>query len=123
MKKVYAIGTMLIDLSEKSVNRIKASRLWTLYHDFDEAEKVVMENAGDIFEYYYNVALIEEIGVIDKNDPPQPGEEHLWGPPRQWWYRAEYNSSGEDGDRGREPYVNKMDVPENLKNVCYFWVG
>jgi hypothetical protein len=122
MKKVYAIGTMLIDLSEKSANRIKASRLWTLYHDFDEAEKVVMENSGDIFEYYYNVALIEEICVIDKKDPPQPGEEHLWGPPRQWWYHAEYTTE-ENGEQSREPTVSKMGVPENLKNVCYFWVG
>ncbi|CAM6006392.1 unnamed protein product [Sphagnum balticum] len=97
MKKVYAIGTMLIDLSEKSNKRINSKRLWFLYHDFDQAEKVVLENVGDIFEYYYNVALIEEIGVIDENDPPQPGQEHLWGRPRSWWYRAEYNSTGEDG--------------------------
>jgi hypothetical protein len=122
MKKVYAIGTMLIDLSEKSANRIKSRRLWTLYQDFDEAEKVVLENAGDIFEYYYNVALIEEIGIIDKNDPPQPGQEHLWGPPRQWWYRAEYTTSA-DGEQSRNPVITKMEVPENFKNVCYFWVG
>jgi hypothetical protein len=122
MKKVYAIGTMLIDLSEKSKNRIKSQRLWTLYHDFDEAEKVVLENGGDIFEYYYNVALIEEIGIIDKNDPPQPGQEHLWGPPRQWWYRAEY-STDENSRQSRDPAVSRMEIPENLKNVCYFWVG
>lgn len=122
MKKVYAIGTMLLDLSEKSSNKIKSSRLWTLYHDFDEAEKVVLENHGDIFEYYYNAALIEEIGVIDKNDPPQPGQEHLWGPPRQWWYHAEY-IIGIDGGQSRDPVITRMEIPENLKNVCYFWVG
>jgi hypothetical protein len=116
MNKVYALGVMQIDLSDSPNNQtIKHSRLWALCDSFEYAEKCILENRGDIFEYYYNVALIEEIGLVSENADQK---QLLYSPPKQWWYRADYGNNIE-----RNPIVRSMDAPSAMHGICNFWVG
>lgn len=65
-----------------------------MYARFEQAERTILENRGDFFEYYYNYALIEETYVIDSQDPPKEGE-HIF-PPREWWFFADYSINEPD---------------------------
>lgn len=111
MIKVYASGVMYIDHANPWSNR--SSRLWTLYAKFEDAERSIMENGGDLFENYYNYALIEEHFLIDPSASPSG----FYGIP-QWWYHADYSH----GDK-YHPHITKIEAPEWAKNVCNFWVG
>jgi hypothetical protein len=114
--KVYAVGVIHADLSENPRRFIKDSRLWYLFADFQSAEKCVLENQSDIFEYYYNLALIEEIGVIPSQKSKDKG---TWGYiPPQWWYRIVYND-----DPDGAPTIEKIPTPKCMENVACFWVG
>lgn len=104
--KVYAVGVLLIDFNLR--NPIKSTRLWSICKRFSDAEKTVLTSHGDIFEFYYNYALIEEISVF-----PSRGE---WELPKQWWYYADYNSAD-------KLIVSKIDVPKPFENTFCWWVG
>lgn len=114
MSVVYALGALKINFN--SLKNVQSHRLWALYSDFDIAEKAVLENRGDLFEDYYNYALIEEVCVLPKKD------EWFDFPPKQWWYKVEYNINAES-DTESKPSVFKIDVPKEFENVCYWWVG
>lgn len=122
MNKVYAVGVLQIDLSENARRIIKEDRLWHLFAKFEDAEEAVLKNSGDIFEYYYNFALIEETYVIDPTDPPKPGE--FGGFPKEWWYHADYTVNPPDEKTGwREPFIQAVEKPKCLDKTVYFWVG
>jgi len=103
--KIYAMGVMLLDFELRYV--VRSTRLWALYKRFNDAEKTILTNSGDIFEFYYNYALIEEVSVI-----PSRGKFEF---PKQWWYYADYSS----GDL----IISKVDVPKPLENTFCWWVG
>jgi hypothetical protein len=122
MKRVYAVGVFQLDTSPDARRTIKDQRLWHLFAKLEEAEKCVLENRGDLFEYYYNYALIEEIYVIDSEDKPEPGE--FGGFPKEWWFVADYTQNPADPKTGwREPVIFACDKPACLEKTVYFWVG
>ena len=88
-----------------------STRVWYLCSDFETAEKIVLNNESDIFEYYYDYdyAIIEEIEVVVK------GKACINKEPKQWWYKAEYK----DGNVS----VEKCLVPDRYKNVCNWSIG
>jgi hypothetical protein len=106
MSKVYAVGVIYADLSDNTINTIKDQRLWYIFADFASAEKCVLENQSDIFESSYNIALIEEVSLIDPSNP-----NNKWEVPKQWWYKATYDIN---------PIIEPT-LPLNV-GVC-FWVG
>jgi len=103
--KVYAMGVLQIDFNLR--NPIRSTRLWSLYKRVNDAENTVLTNSGDIFEFYYNYALIEEVSVI-----PSRGKFTL---PEQWWYHADYSED--------KVIISKVDVPKPFKNTFCWWVG
>jgi hypothetical protein len=112
MNKVYAVGVMT--LKDDVCNAIKSQRLWHFFAHFEDAEKCVLENQTNIFEYTYNLALIEEHFVYDPNDS-EPG--NIVAP--QWWYQAIYPNNGIDV----VPQIKKIEQPECFKQLCNFWAG
>ena len=112
--KVYAVGTLQIREVNKEDYSIKSDHLCALYARFEDAEKAVLENRGDIFENYYNYALIEETWVIDHSVPNE--EAKNWFPPKEWWYKASWDDEG-------EITIEKTTKPESLDRVVFFWTG
>ncbi len=86
-----------------------STRVWYLCSDFETAEKIVLNNESDIFEYYYDYAIIEEIEVVVKGKACTNKE------PKQWWYKAEYK----DGN----VTVEKCLVLDRHKNICNWSIG
>lgn len=119
MKKVYALGVMQLDTSENPRRLFKDRRLWHLFANLEEAQECVLNNRGDLFEYYYNYALIEEVYVIDKNDPLKEGDWSQDGFPREWWYHADFNKMDEE----KNPTITEVGKPECFDKTVYFWVG
>lgn len=73
-----------------------------------------MENHSNIFEYTYNIALIEEHDVYNPSDPfTEP-----YDMPKQWWYKAEYKKRVDDG-----PIISKIDQTECFRQMCNFWAA
>lgn len=116
--KVYAVGVIQADMSENPRIFINNQRLWYLYSKFEDAEKCVLENHSDIFEYYYNYAVIEEVYIHDYTNPPKEGEATYI--PKQFWYFADFNAK-KDGDT--LPLISKVDIPKCMENTCCLWVG
>jgi len=114
MNKVYAVGVMRIDLTE-TYPLGKSQRLWHFFAHFEDAEKCVLENWGDMFENYYNVALIEEHFVYD---PQDIADSLVVG--KQWWYQATYEEYERDADR---IYISKIEPPASLQGIINFWAG
>jgi len=112
MKKVYALGVILADLSDNPRSFMKDHRLWYIFGNFADAEKCVLENQSDIFEGYYNLALIEEISVINPLD-----QSEMWGVPPQWWYLADSSI-----DR-YSPVISRIEPPKAAEHLACFWVG
>jgi 3-methyladenine DNA glycosylase AlkD len=117
MNKVYALGVMIIDLAANKIKLPRQERLWNLFADFETAEKYVLENTGDFFEYYYNIALIEEVNVIDLKAPPI--ENYDWHAQREWWYQADHSQL----DDNKNPKISKIEKPDCIKHVVNFWCG
>lgn len=111
--KIYALGTLKIQEVSKDDYSIKGDHLCTLYAKFEDAEKAILENKGDIFENYYNYALIEETWVIDHSVPTDTKD---WFPPKEWWYKATWDDEG-------EIKIEKCEKPESLDRIVYFWTG
>ena len=112
--KVYALGVLKIQEINKEDYSIKSDHLCSLYARFEDAEKAVLESKGDMFENYYNYALIEETWVIDHSVPFDKNEN--WFPPKEFWYKATF-------DEENEIHVEKCDKPDSLDRVVYFWTG
>jgi len=76
------------------------------FHSFEEAEEFVMTNIGDIFEYYYNYAVIESV---------KSGHARC---EKLAWYTPHY---AEDGTG--LTHVEKIEEPEVFKNLVNFGMG
>ncbi len=123
--KVYALGVMQIEYKhwdkpeEVADFRIKTDRLWSLYSNFEDAEEAVLNNYGDLFEYSYNMALIEEIHVIDKNTHHLQYE----GGEQRWWYWAQFTPDPLAPFGMTGPIVSKIECPQFFERTVNFWVG
>jgi len=109
MTKVYAVGVIKADLSDNAHSFIKESRLWSLFSSFVNAENSILRNEGDIFEYYYNLALIEEVMLADDS------KLNPYCISNQWWYHASYVEN--------ELVIVPIKKPKSVENVTCFWVG
>jgi hypothetical protein len=122
--KVYALGVMQIEYDHRSKEGeqpsffSKDSRLWSLYATFEEAEEAMMNNSGDLFEFSYNLGLIEEVYVVGTKDdsPSRICEE-------RWWYLAEYTPDPTAPFGKTGPKISKIDCPEFFQRTVNFWVG
>ena len=118
--KVFAMGVLLLDLSPEPRKLIIASRLWGLYLHFEDAEKAVINNLGDIFENYYNVACIEEHGLINYQEPKDSARlfEGEYQVPKQWWYKSSFAGSN-------NPIIISMGekIPVGMENTSNIWIG
>ena len=114
---------MQLNLSDDSGDSpsgvIKQRRLWGFFANFKDAEESVLKNHSDIFEYYYNVALIEEHYVYDSTEKSETPI--AWDVPTQWWYEATYYP--EPTNQLQNPSVRKIEQPTFFKHVCNFWAG
>lgn len=106
---VFAVGVIKADVLESSDRFVLDSRLWYLFSTFEQAEQCILQNQTDIFESYYNLALIEEITVLDKHP--------IWQAPKQWWYKATHT------DDDVMPHIEAIEAPQRAENVVCFWVG
>lgn len=61
-------------------------RVWGYEQTFKEAERKVLANHSDLFEYYYRYAVIEQVM------PGVPAWDHPKG--RTAWYSADYDETG-----------------------------
>jgi len=122
--QVYALGVMQIEYDHRSKDEdppsfiIKTERLWGLYSSFELAEDAILNNRGDLFEYYYNLGLIEEVTVLG-NDTQYIST----FPKNRWWYLAEYEKNLNGPFGLSEPKISKIDCPDFFKNIFNFWVG
>jgi len=122
--KVYALGVMRLEYDHRSKDNEEPSfiktneRLWAIVASFEEAEKIMLENRGDLFEYDCNVGLIEEVYVWGTDDPDPSRFSD-----KRWWYHAQYtpNPNAPFGMEG--PVVTKMDCPRQYERVVNFWIG
>lgn len=97
----------------------KEDRLWCLYSTFEQAEEAMLNNHGDLFEFSYNLGLIEEVYVIGSGDDASltyQGE-------KRWWYHAEYAKNDQAPFGMDGPVIKKIDCPQFFENTCNFWVG
>lgn len=122
--KVYALGVMQIEYDHRSKDDAepsfirKSERLWAIFADFEQAEKAMLENYGDLFEFSYNVGLIEEVYVWGTPDPDASRISE-----RRWWYHAQYTPNPEAPFGMDGPVVTKMECPIQYERVVNFWVG
>lgn len=84
-------------------------RCWGFELSFDEAERKVLGNVSDLFEFYYNWAVIERMPV----GVPTWGSE---GYKIMGWYEADYTTRG-------MPVIRKCEVPDHLKGMTNFAFG
>lgn len=109
--KIYAVGCLKIKEGE-----IQSSRLWWLFSSFERAEDSILSNDFDIFEHYYNYALIEEVQVVDlyseeeKNDASPLHH-------KEFWYRGTYDKVDVN-----TVHVESTEKPEFLSGTCNFFV-
>lgn len=107
IKKQETIFTITVISSKDRAKNISASRrTWGFYFAFSDAEEVVFENQTDIFEHYYDHAVIEEFeeGTLSLGKKVQ-------------WYKANY-----PGD-GQPPKITKIKEPKMFKGTCNFAMG
>ena len=121
--KVYALGVMRLEYDLNSQdddpNFITTDeRLWALFSSFEEAEKAMLENRGDLFEYHYNVGLIEEVFTLDSKDPNATRFNE-----KRWWYHAQFTPNPEAPFGKDGPLITKMDCPIHFERTVNFWVG
>lgn len=113
MDKIYTIYVIALDKdgTEKTTRVGKkgnvyelGDRVWGWLDKFEDAEKIVLNNLTDIFEYYYNYACIEEVskGVIAMTEVIQ-------------WYKASFDKDTVS--------VEKVDPPPFAKNIVNFTMG
>ena len=99
---IYTV-TVIADLNGSS------RRVWGYTLGFEEAEKAILNNTGDLFECYYQYAVIE-------NTPPGVP---TWGYGRSkvmGWYRATYNGAG-------SIEIVSCPCPKSMENTSGFAMG
>jgi hypothetical protein len=114
-------GVLQVDLSSTTKRLIKDQRLWYMFKNFEDAEKCVLENQSDLFEYHYNMALIEEVHLLDFSN--QNDKDETIFARKQWWYRITYYNHPTNDDIEIKPTIEQVDVPSIFENTCRFWVG
>lgn len=83
-------------------------RVWGWYRTIKDCEFAIENNVGDLFEYYYNYACIEEV---------QAG---IWAETKViQWYKATYTKQNTE----QGPDIVKCDPPPYAKNACNFTMG
>ena len=92
MKSIFFITVMN--------SKIVDSRRWGWYETLEDAEKVVLENESNIFENYYDYAVIEEMP-----------EGALACSKNEWWYLY------------KNDMVSKCKKPKKFFQVCNFCLG
>lgn len=91
----------------------RRDRTWGWYFNFDDAERVVLNNWSDIFEEnYYNIALIEkhEEGVCAHTEDVA-------------WYLADYKNVPQEPNLIWQPKVRRIEKPEWAKGMCGWGMG
>lgn len=59
---IYTITTLRIEHNdEHNADYIAASRCVGFFKTLEEAENILNNNVGDIFEFYYNYAVVEKM--------------------------------------------------------------
>lgn len=109
MNKVYAVGCLEIDFSEKAKKLFLDQRLWYLFSDFISAEKFILKNNLNIFENNFNFAVIEEIELVGESS-------FCLEVPKQWWYSPTRQYQ-------EVISVEATEAPPCVKNISYIWVG
>jgi len=93
--------------------RIARSRCWGYFINFEDAEKCIKENWGDIYEYgYYNHAVIESVpeGICPKAT--------------EKWYSAKFNKNWYQPNYEKDFYeIEEIDKPHFLKQIIGFSIG
>lgn len=113
--KIYAMGVL-----QMRNGSCKNERLWALYKTFEDAQRAVLSNEGDIFECYYNYAMIEEIELIESKSSNEYIGPQYNSFQKQWWYTTKYL----EDNIPFEYYclVEKIESPFP-SNTIYTWVG
>lgn len=100
IKQDYKFFVRVISFNGTSIVR---DRMWGWYSKFSSAEKSVLENHTDIFEYgYYNMAVITKIyeGVCALGEEIQ-------------WYSSKQTKNS------LEPDVKKIKKPKELEGMLF----
>lgn len=114
MRKIYGVGCFKLDLNNK-LKPISSEYLQGLYTSFEEAEKAVLTNRGDMVEYYYNMIIIEDMYLQGEGyDEYKRRQTH--------WYKVEFIGAA-IGPFGKEPIITKSEQPEIFKSCCHFLGG
>lgn len=111
MRKIYGVGCFQLDLKDE-YKPIKAQYIQGLYTSFEEAEKAVLTNYGDMVEYYYNMIIIEDMHLHGEGDDPYTRRQ-------THWYKAEFTKPVV---HGHEPVITKTEQPEIFRH-CYHFLG
>jgi hypothetical protein len=117
MKQKTIFVITVIDSKELEKNIDNACRPWGFYFKFSDAEEVVLENQSDIFEFKYDLAVIEEYS------------EGWFFLPKETWYKANFIKSRKKNldlaARFRETKVKvkKISRPRIVRSWCNFAMG
>lgn len=98
MRKIYAVGVV-----KEIPNKTEDFLQIRLFSKFENAEKSIMKNEGDLFEYYYDYAIIEESFICDEG-------EDSYNTPNTWWYKMDYKNN----------IVSSCDKPSKFENIVCF---
>lgn len=110
-RPIYTVTTISkIEMTDLGIADTGATRTPCFYHTLKDAKYTVENNVGDIWEYCYQYAVIEE---VDIGLYPYCG--------KRWFYKWEI-----DEPPSCRPYKGRyvpIDIPEELKNVVNFAIG
>ncbi len=104
MNQIYLV-TVLTDHERKRKGG-PTSRLWGWYPTFDEAEKSILENHGDLFECLYDYAVIESLA---------PGVQRIAKVEK--WYKADW----EHRTGPNHPTIAPCEAPSWSLNLFNFF--
>jgi len=89
---------------------VKQERAVGWFNSFEEAERYVLSNEGDMYEYgEYNVALIEKI------------HSGFYMKPEETWYAVDASQEREIGVM--EYKIEKCEKPGIFEKICGFSMG
>lgn len=103
--KIYTIGLMLV--RDNAIGKTENPRTIGWFETREEAEDLILRNAGDMFECgFHNTAVIEEISSGVYAIAQQIS-----------WYHATYTAGVNDPD------VVRIEQPDWAKHICNFSMG
>lgn len=112
MNKIYVIWVVQLNEEGLNINRHTIQRTWGWFSKFEDAEDIVLNNKGDIFEFYYNYACIEEV------------EEGLYTSHKViGWYQANYIDSDKNVFKMELENVEKVEAPKYANGMANFSMG